>query len=146
MSDLYSFGWWQVGAPEGQSTIVSRLVDVDYWESQCPLFFPEGGYGLAKNKTVDQLNARTGGWSVTNTTRLMHANGELDPWRDATLSSIYRPGGPVESTPELPIRVIPGGLHCSDFYKQNWDVNEEVKQIAYDEAAELKKWVQEFYE
>lgn len=140
------FGYWQDGAPKERPSIVSRLVTQAYWESQCALFFPEGGYGIAKGRTPEDVNAWTGGWSVTNTTRLMYANGQLDPWRDATVSSIFRPGGPLESTEELPVRVIPGGIHCSDLYGQNWDVNPEVKSIADAEVANMKKWVAEFYE
>lgn len=142
----HSFKWWQNGAPEDRPTIVSRLANVDYWEAQCALFFPEGGYGIDKNLTEAVVNKYTGGWNVTDTTRLMYANGQYDPWRDATVSSIFRPDGPLESSPELPVRVIPGGTHCSDYYSQNWEVNPEVKRIAYEEAANVKKWVDEFYE
>jgi hypothetical protein len=76
----------------------------------------------------------------------MYANGQLDPWRDSTVSSIFRPGGPLESTEELPVRVIPGGIHCSDLYGQNWEVNPESKAIADAEVENMKKWVAEFYE
>lgn len=137
--------YWQNGAPANRPTIVSRLVNNKYWENQCKLFFPEGGYGIQKGKTVAQVNKYTGGWSVKNTKRLMYANGQFDPWRDATVSSVDRPGGPLRSTPNLPVRVIPGGMHCSDFYKQNWDVNPETKRIAYEEADNMKQWVNEFY-
>ncbi|CAM1508761.1 Fc.00g056090.m01.CDS01 [Cosmosporella sp. VM-42] len=137
--------YWQDGAPKHRPTIVSRLVNQEYWEAQCALFFPEGGYGIQKHRTVAHVNAYTGGWSVTNTTRLMYANGQFDPWRDATVSSVDRPGGPLRSTAELPVRIVPGGMHCSDYYKQNWDVNPEVKRIAYEEAENMKRWVDDFY-
>jgi hypothetical protein len=142
------FEYWQDGAPEGHPSIVSRLVNVSYWRAQCPLFFPpsEGGYGLLKGKRPEDVNAYTGGWFIDNTTRLMFANGGLDPWRDATVSSKFRPGGPKESTPEMPVRVIPGGIHCSDFYSQNWAVNPELQSIVNDEVANMQQWVNEFYE
>uniref|UniRef100_A0A8H7TUJ2 Uncharacterized protein n=1 Tax=Bionectria ochroleuca TaxID=29856 RepID=A0A8H7TUJ2_BIOOC len=91
--------YWQTGAPKGQTTLVSRLVNVEYWESQCKSWFPEGGYGIEKGKTEADVNRYTGGWFAKNTTRLMDTNGQRDPWRDVTVSSIYRPGGPLESTP-----------------------------------------------
>lgn len=142
------FEYWQDGAPEDHPSFVSRLVNVTYWRSQCPLFFPpsEGGYGLAKGKTTKDVNEYTGGWFIDNTTRLMFANGELDPWRDATVSSKFRPGGPKESTPEMPVWVIPGGVHCSDFYSQNWALNPELKGIVDEEVATMEQWVSEFYD
>ncbi|KAK7209164.1 hypothetical protein V2G26_016342 [Clonostachys chloroleuca] len=138
--------YWQTGAPKGQPTLVSRLVNVEYWESQCKSWFPEGGYGIEKGKTEADVNRYTGGWFAKNTTRLMDTNGQRDPWRDVTVSSIYRPGGPLESTPEHPVRVVPGGVHCPDYYGQNWEANAEVKKIAYDEVENMREWVKEFYE
>ncbi|KAK3395055.1 peptidase S28 [Podospora didyma] len=144
------FEYWQDGAPFGRPTIVSRLVTADYWRDQCELFFPrkEGGgsVGIAQGKRADYVNKWTGGWSVTNTTRLMHANGGLDPWRDATVSSIFRPGGPLQSTEQVPVRVIPGGMHCSDLYGPNWAVNAGAKKVADDQVANMKTWIAEFYE
>lgn len=76
----------------------------------------------------------------------MHTNGQLDPWRDATLSSVFRPGGPVKSTEQLPVRLVEGGVHCSDLYGPNWEVNDKVKALAEDAAAQMKGWVGEWYE
>lgn len=76
----------------------------------------------------------------------MHTNGELDPWRDATLSSQFRPGGPLKSTKQLPVRLVKGGVHCSDMYGPNWAANDEVKALAEDAAAQMKGWVGAWYE
>ncbi|KAK4160176.1 serine carboxypeptidase S28-domain-containing protein [Cladorrhinum sp. PSN259] len=142
------FEWWQDGAPLLEHTLVSRLVDPGYWRGLCPRFFPpsEGKYGIVEGKRAKDVNRWTGGWSVTNTTRAMYTNGERDPWRDATVSSIFRPGGPLKSTEQLPIRVVKGGQHCSDLYGQNWDVNDDVKKLVEDVLVNMKKWVGEFYE
>jgi hypothetical protein len=75
----------------------------------------------------------------------MYANGQLDPWRDSTVSSKSRPGGPLQSSSELPVRLVKGGIHCSDFYGPNWAANPDVKALAADEVANMKTWVQEFY-
>jgi hypothetical protein len=75
----------------------------------------------------------------------MYTNGQLDPWRDVTVSSDYRPGGPLQSTPQLPVRVIPGGIHCSDYYGQNWAVNPTLQGIVNDEVANMVQWVDEYY-
>ncbi|KAK8007592.1 hypothetical protein PG989_001582 [Apiospora arundinis] len=142
------FEWWQTGAPFGTPSFVSRKVDVDYFRQQCAYMFPasEGGYGILKGKTVEMLNNRTDGWFHTDAKRLMYANGQYDPWIDVTVSSnISRPGGPLESTKELPVRVIPGGVHCSDLYGQNWEANAGVKAIADAEVYQMSCWVDEFY-
>ncbi|KAK0733165.1 serine carboxypeptidase S28-domain-containing protein [Lasiosphaeria miniovina] len=147
---LRSFEYWQDGAPVGRPTIVSRLVTADYWRQQCNLWFPRsqggGGVGIAQGKRANDVNRWTGGWSATKTKRLMYANGGLDPWRDSTVSSIFRPGGPLKSTEQLPVRVIAGGMHCSDLYGPNWGVNPGVQQIVNDEVANIKTWIAEFYE
>ncbi|KAI1386599.1 peptidase S28 [Hypoxylon trugodes] len=140
------FEYWQDGAPADRPTIVSRLIDVDYWRSQCYLWFPEQNFGIANGKSASDVNTYTGGWSETNTTRLMMTNGQWDPWRDSTLSSTFRPGGPKNSTTDFPIRVVEHGTHCSDLYGQNWAVNPGVKAIADAQVANMAAWVQEFYD
>lgn len=143
-----SFEWWQDGAPLTRHTLVSRHVNLSYWHKQCPLLFPrsEGSYGLAEGKRARDVNRWTGGWHATNTTRAMFTNGELDPWRDATFSSKFRPGGPLKSSKQLPVRLVKGGVHCSDLYAPNWEANADVKKLALDAAAEMKGWVGEWYE
>lgn len=142
-----SFGYWQDGAPTNESTIVSRTVTAEYWERQCGLYFPAPGtYGSAAGKTVADVNAYTGGWDVAgNLTRLIWTNGENDPWRDATVSSVYRPGGEFTGTATTPVQVIPDGIHCSDMLASNGAVNEGVQTVIDNEVAQIKAWVEEFY-
>ena len=142
-----SFKFWQDGAPAGISTIVSRLVNSAYWERQCALFFPpEDGYtyGIAKGKSNEDVNTYTGGWDHVNTTRLIWANGEFDPWKDATVSSDFRPGGPLKSTHEAPVNVIPGGIHCSDLILRNGQANAGVMKVINNEIEVIKGWVKEY--
>lgn len=126
--------------------MVSRYVNADYWRRQCPLHFPEGGYGLASGERARDVNKWTGGWNALNTTRAMHTNGQWDPWRDATLSSSFRPGGPVKSTKHLPVRVVEHGTHCSDLYAPNWDASEQAAAVARDATKQMAGWVAEWYE
>lgn len=91
------------------------------------------------------LNDRTGGWNNVNTTRLMWANGGLDPWKPATVSSNFRPGGPLKSTPEAPVRVLPGAAHCGDLLLRNAQANEAVMEIYQAEVQNMKEWVGDFY-
>lgn len=144
------FEFWQTAAPAGTPSLISRLVDYDYQQNQCALYFPEvDGFTFGSNsgvgKTPEDVNNYTDGWSVTNTTRLIWANGEFDPWKDVTVSSDYRPGGPLVSTPEAPVNVIPGGIHCSDLIYANAVASESLMVIVQDEIATIKGWVDEFY-
>ncbi|KAF2089831.1 serine-type peptidase [Saccharata proteae CBS 121410] len=140
------FAYWQDGAPATTPSLVSRLVDAAYWQRQCDLFFPPEGdytYGSASGKTVEDVNTWTGGWDM-NTTRLIWTNGEFDPWRDSTVSSDYRPQGPLASTVEAPVQVIPAGIHCSDLLAENGEVNEGVQAVIDNEVAQIKAWVEEW--
>ncbi|OQD74333.1 hypothetical protein PENDEC_c011G02776 [Penicillium decumbens] len=142
------FFYWQDGAPFTAPSLVSRTVNGAYWQRQCPLYFPEingSTYGSAKGKHAWEVNAWTKGWSLTDTTRLIWANGQFDPWREAGVSSSFRPGGPLESRPSAPLNIIPGGFHCSDLIVQNGAVNEGVQKVIDAEVAQIKTWVGEYY-
>jgi hypothetical protein len=141
------FGYWQDGAPKGVPTIVSRLVTADYWSSQCSLYFPKDGkytYAYAKGKKAADVNRYTGGWSEGGQKRLMWTNGEFDPWRTSTVSSEFRPGGPLKSTKQVPLAMVPKGIHCSDFRTANGDANAGVKAIQNQEVAQIAAWVKEW--
>ncbi|CAI7666909.1 unnamed protein product [Penicillium manginii] len=140
--------YWQDAAPSGASSLVSRTVNAEYWQRQCPLFFPEVNghtYGSANGKTASDVNSWTKGWDLTNTTRLIWANGQFDPWRDSGVSSNSRPGGPLQSTASAPLHVIPGGFHCSDLLLKNGAANKGVQDIIDAEVSQIKTWVKEYY-
>lgn len=74
--------YWQSAAPEEQSTLVSRIISAEWFQEQCPLWFPEVNgytYGSAKNKTAADVNEWTGGWTERKTKRLIYANGYVLP-------------------------------------------------------------------
>ncbi|KAK4616337.1 putative extracellular serine carboxypeptidase [Fulvia fulva] len=143
-----SFAYWQTGAPEGRPSIVSRLVTPEYWIRQCGLYFPPGPngetYGIAEGKTEEQVNAYTGGWNIDNTTRLIYVNGDNDPWRECGVSADLRPGGPLESTEQVPVEIVPGGYHTSDLITQNGAVNSGVKAVQDRIIAQLAAWVKQY--
>ncbi|KAL8377977.1 hypothetical protein RB595_008590 [Gaeumannomyces hyphopodioides] len=142
------FFYWPTGsAPEGVATIVPRAITPEYYQQQCDLFFPEQGnhtYGSDDGATDLQLNQLTGGWNLTNTTRLLWINGEFDPWRSASVSSDFRPGGPLQSTPEAPVFVMSGARHCEDMQIRN-NVNPAVGEAQEAATAQIQTWVAEFY-
>lgn len=144
----HSFKWWQTSAPEDKQTLVSRLIDPAYFEDPCAFFFPPEGeytYGIDKGLTEDDVNKFTGGWDH-ETKRLVFVNGEFDPWQAATVSSQFRPGGPLKSTPEAPVHLIPGGIHCSDLSLKNAEVNEGVMEVFNAVVDTMQTWVEEFYQ
>lgn len=130
------------------ANLVSRLVDTDWWIRQCGLYFPPGPdgetYGIAKGRTEAQVNDYTGGWFIDNTTRLIYVNGGFDPWREASVSSQFRPGGPLESTEQVPVEIVPGGFHVSDMLTENGKVNAGVQAVIDEVVQQLAEWVDEY--
>ncbi|KAM7186467.1 serine carboxypeptidase S28 [Rhypophila sp. PSN 637] len=143
------FFYWQTSAPDGQPSIASRYITPEYFQRQCELLFPaEDGvtYGSAAGKTADSLNAWTGGWNFVNTTRVLWVNGEFDPWRSASVSSELRPGGPLQSTPEVPVYLLPKGIHCNDLNVRNAQANSDLKTAHKSMVKTMVKWVDDFYQ
>ncbi|TID18393.1 putative extracellular serine carboxypeptidase [Venturia nashicola] len=142
------FGYWQDGAPPSHPSLVSRLVTREYWERQCGLFFPPSPsgktYGLAAGKTFEALNAYTGGWFIDNSTRLLYVNGGFDPWKEATVSSEFRPGGPLKSTAKVPVHIVPGGFHTSDLFTKNGLANKGCQHVIDKGMAVVEAWVGEW--
>ena len=143
-----SFEYWQDGAPYGRPTIVSRLVTAEYNTRQCGLYFPtEHGAkpGIFEGASTAQTNYETKGWYFTHTERLIWTNGQFDPWRDSTVSSQFRPGGPLVSTKEVPVQVIPGGVHCTDLILSSGAANAGTQEVIDNEIRIVKGWVEEYY-
>jgi hypothetical protein len=141
------FGYWQDGAPRYRPSIVSRLITEEYWTRQCGLFFPEIAgktYGLAVGKTYQDVNEYTGGWFIDDTTRLLYVNGEFDPWREASVASDFRPGGPLQSTEKVPAKLVPGGFHTSDLVTRNGLVNAGAKKVIDQGVQKMAQWVKEW--
>lgn len=135
------------GAPEGRPTVFSRLVDAEYYQRQCALWFPtEDGdtFGSNRGLTAESVNSRTKGWDATDTTRLLYVNGEFDPWRSASVASEFRPGGPFNGTDEVPAILIAGSRHCNDLLISNGDVNAAVASAQKAAISQLSAWVDEF--
>ncbi|KAG5942773.1 hypothetical protein E4U53_007161 [Claviceps sorghi] len=125
-----------------------RILSLAYFRQNCYSLFPDiNGHrvGMAKGVTGTSVIRRTGGWSMTNTTRLMWVNGENDPWRSASVASDFRPGGRFLGDEDHPSYVIPHGSHCIDALKENADVNEGARKVMEAEMKKMKEWVQDFY-
>uniref|UniRef100_A0A093W226 Putative serine protease EDA2 n=1 Tax=Talaromyces marneffei PM1 TaxID=1077442 RepID=A0A093W226_TALMA len=139
--------FYHSAAPKGVPSIVSHLVTADYLFRTCGTFFqPDDGYtyASANGKRSDSLNAWTKGWTGT-TERVIWAQGQYDPWREETISSDFRPGGPATSTEPNPIFVMPEASHCYDLLWRNGDANAGIRDVQNKEIAQMKVWVDEWY-
>lgn len=126
---------------------MTRFANADYYQRQCLNWFPPQGtssFASSRGKTEVQVNSHTGGWTNTHTTRLLYSNGEFDPWRSASVSSPFRPGGPLNSTAEVPVILINGSRHCNDLSKKN-AVNPAIAAAQDAEIKQISDWVEEFY-
>lgn len=133
-------------APKGVTTLISRLLNVEYGYHMCDMLFPKGPHGEAYGlRTADEFNEYWGGWNIGNTSRLLLVNGEYDYWRSATVAAENRPEGPLKSTEQLPTWIVPGGYHCSDsLYYRNGRLNEGVRKVIHEILAQLEAWVKEW--
>ena len=141
------FDYWQGdGFPIGLNSLVSRHVNGTRDERACKLTFPDtNGFTLnAKGNTTHDINAWTGGWRFDDSTRLTWTNGEFDPWRSAGVSSEIRPAGPLQSTPAVPVNIVPGGVHCWDLWWSD-PAPAYLKEVVDTELATVAGWVAEFY-
>jgi hypothetical protein len=140
------FGYYQTGAPEGRPSIISRLSTAEYWTRQCALMFPASNttvVGLDRGATAEEVNAKNKGWN-NYSPGLLYVNGDYDPWREASVSSDFRPQGKLANSTRNPVVIVPGGFHTSDLVTQNAKANAGAK-AAIDEAVSImKEWVGEF--
>lgn len=138
------FGWWQVGPDETDGTnIISQYADVNFYARQCPLYFPTtNGYtsGLSAGFTPEHLDLYTGGWNAPYN-RVLFVNGEVDPWRSATVSSDYRPGGRRASTWDAPIWVVPAGNHCPELMLEYFEGAPDLYKEIFET---MKGWLAEW--
>lgn len=58
---------------------------------------------------------------------------------------MFRPDGPLNSTAQHPLQIIPGGFHCSDLILKNGAVNEGVQTVIDNEIAQIVAWVEGYY-
>ncbi|ORY63130.1 serine carboxypeptidase S28 [Pseudomassariella vexata] len=138
------FGWWQVGPGVSDgNNIVSNQMRPQHYTRRCPLYFPKTNdytFGMDEGFTEEHLNQWTKGWDAPYE-KVIFVNGELDPWRSATVASDYRPGGYVNDT-DSPSFVVEGGVHCPELWidktdPYTWPVIESSMKI-------MKNWLSEW--
>ncbi|CAK5268823.1 unnamed protein product [Mycena citricolor] len=136
--------FWQDGNPTAPS-IVSKLVNPAYWERQCPLWFPaENGVSVPAKAPVDTLNPVYGGWDMS-VDRLLFVNGEFDPWRSGTVSSLL-PNAPARKSTEMqPILLVKTGVHCWDMITSTAMANPNTRVVFNEVVATMVKWMDEWH-
>lgn len=133
-----------VASYPGDTGLVSKFYRTEVERQNCASYFPDG-YGLKSGRTTEDIIKKTGGWNNVHTKRLIYVNGELDPWRPETVSSRDRPGGPLQSTPEVPVFLVKKGTHCADLRMQNAEVNADIAVQMTEMRKIMGGWVAEFY-
>ncbi|RDB19887.1 putative extracellular serine carboxypeptidase [Hypsizygus marmoreus] len=128
-------GYLQEGAPRGHPTLVTRLVQPEYDLRQCQQMFP-AAFSRPPRVQIERTNRVYKGWDV-RLNRLFFANGQRDPWKDATMSAsrIH-----VKSTPQQPI-ALGGGFHCSDLGTASGNVDATVRAVQVQALASMKTWL-----
>ncbi|KAF9244177.1 peptidase S28 [Melanogaster broomeanus] len=128
-------GYYQVGPPEGQPAIVSRILQPIYEERQCVNMFPQKFFS-PPTPSVFEVNLMYEGWNV-EIDRLFFANGLRDPWREATVSAdgLYK-----FNTTTQPI-YEGDGFHCSDLITESGIVDETIYTVQMAGLEYMKTWL-----
>lgn len=87
-----------------------------------------------------------GAYLTSNLTPPPTSNSEFDPWRSASVSSEIRPGGPLQSTLEVPVYLLPNAVHCNDLSVRNAQANEDLRKAHEGMIKTMAGWVDDFYE
>ncbi|KAG2114779.1 peptidase S28 [Suillus discolor] len=131
-------GWYQVGPPEGQPAIVSRILQPIYEERQCVNMFPQA-FAYPPQPTTTQTDMMYDGWNI-DVPQLFFANGLRDPWREATVSAdgLYK-----ANTTSMPI-YEGDGFHCSDLITENGIVDPTIAVVQAAGLMYMKEWLAEW--
>lgn len=141
------FQQWQASV-KGDTGLVPSFLTMKDLRDQCERFFPDvngHSYGLKTGRTTEDIVKLTGGWDFVNTTRLLYVDGEYDPWIMESVSSPARPGGPLQSTEEVPTFVVPKSAHCPDMVMTNIWANEANTAIFNKTFKIMTGWLNDFY-
>ncbi|KIK60910.1 hypothetical protein GYMLUDRAFT_73702 [Collybiopsis luxurians FD-317 M1] len=135
-------GYFKDAAPSGATTLVSRLVQPSYDIRQCALMFPDvfaSPEDVPLIGGVANINQAYHGWNLT-IDRLIFANGQRDPWREATVSA---DGVARESTDTQPI-LDSDGFHCSDLLTSLGQADPSVLAVQTKALSYIRMWLAEW--
>ncbi|KAH7920393.1 hypothetical protein BV22DRAFT_1181261 [Leucogyrophana mollusca] len=131
-------GFYQVGPPQGQPAIVSRILRPVYDESRCVSMFPNK-FSTPPTPSVGDTNTDYGGWGV-QINRLFFANGLRDPWREATVSAEALNKAGTDTQP-----IYEGdGFHCSDLSTESGMLDESIGYVQMAALGYMRTWLAEW--
>ncbi|RUO95641.1 putative extracelular serine carboxypeptidase [Jimgerdemannia flammicorona] len=120
------YGYWQIAAPINRTTIVSRKLDIGWFQRQCQNEFDIN----------DQKIGRIyDGWNIT-TTRIIWVDGEWDPWRELSVQS---PNANARDN----AFTIPRAVHHWDLFSSAFVPN-EVKIVQFEILEVLRVWLEQY--
>jgi hypothetical protein len=137
------WGYWQVGNP-GNSQIVSKFYDLNFYRQQCLCQFQYAGKGprtIPDTPRADLINQKYGGWNM-RPSRTFFTVGEFDPWRTLSplkVDNTTIPDCEASTAPGTPLfgKVLSNKQHCGDF--DSTDPDARAVHKLFSDA--LKKWL-----
>ncbi|KAG6854358.1 hypothetical protein C0991_007863 [Blastosporella zonata] len=105
---------------------------------QCQLMFPEA-FPTPPTPAIQRTNSVYKGWNV-KLDRIFFANGQRDPWKDATVSATRHT---VQSTAQQPI-FIGDGFHCSDLKTASGQADPTIMAVQVAALGYFKTWLAEW--
>lgn len=137
------WGYWQVGNP-GDSQIVSKYYDLDFFRQQCLCQFQPSANGrraIPDTPRVDLINKMYGGRNM-RPSRTFFTVGEFDPW--STLSPLKVdnftvPDCDASTAAGAPLfgKVLRNKQHCGDFDNKDKDARHAHELF----STALKEWL-----
>lgn len=103
------------------SSLLPKIESIDGWLQDCVGYY---GNSVADGPNVAPINKKYGGWDM-RPSNVFFTDGEFDPWRGLSVSSLESESPNRPSTTNIPANgenggstffgyVIEGGFHCAD--------------------------------
>lgn len=148
-------GGYVTGTPSSAPfSIVSRFLTYDYFSTRCTIVNSTTSSSSSSSSstqssghhTAFSFNKYTGGWTPTRARRIIYTAGEMDVWREMSVSAKLRPGGPLQSDFERDIVVylVRKGWHHSELYTRNTELDEDVRWVRDREVERICAWVKQW--
>lgn len=130
-------GGYVTGTPSSAPfSIVSRFLTYDYFSTRCTIVNSTTSSSSSSSSTqssghptATSFNKYTGGWFPTHARRIIYTAGEMDVWREMSVSAKLRPGGPLQSDFErdIVVHLVRKGWHHSELYTRNTELEEDIR-------------------